>query len=93
MGSHKVDNVNKESSSPAAVFEAIHAIMHLFRAEQYRVLRDGPHDLTHMEGKLMGFFAENPGATLRDTANVTMFHAGYRTRCQFPGFTKRRIVS
>lgn len=52
--------------SASAVFEAIHAIMHQYRAAQYRVLRDGPHDLTHMEGKVLGYFAHHPGATQSD---------------------------
>lgn len=63
----KVDNVNKKpGSGTAEVFDSVHRIMHLFRSEQYRVLRDGPYELTHMEGRLMGFFARRPGATLRD---------------------------
>jgi DNA-binding MarR family transcriptional regulator len=61
-----VDNVNHKPGGPEEVFEAIHTIMHLFRSEQYRVVRDGPDDLTHLEGRLLGFFARNPGATLRD---------------------------
>ncbi len=71
---HKsVDFVNQVGSAPAAttatadeVFEAIHTVMHLFRSEQYRVLRDGPHDLTHMESKVLGFFVRHPGATQSD---------------------------
>jgi len=49
-----------------AAFESIHSVMHLYRAQQYRVLRDGPHDLTHMENKVLGFFAAHPGSTLRE---------------------------
>lgn len=49
-------------------FESIHAVMHLYRARQYRVLRDGPHDITHMEGKVLGFFAHHPQATQSDLA-------------------------
>ena len=68
-----VDLINKPSDEPAAasgdeVFEAIHTVMHLFRSEQFRVLRDGPHDLTHMESKVLKFYARNPGTTLRDLA-------------------------
>jgi DNA-binding MarR family transcriptional regulator len=48
------------------VFASIHTIMHLFRAEQYRVLREGRYELTHMEGKILGFFNRHQGATLRD---------------------------
>ena len=58
----------KKKTGPLAddVFASIHTIMHLFRAEQYRVLRKGGYDLTHMEGKILGFFIRHPGATLRD---------------------------
>lgn len=54
------------ADSATAVFEAIHTIMHLYRARQYRELRDGAHDLTHLEGKVLGFFARHPGATQSD---------------------------
>jgi DNA-binding MarR family transcriptional regulator len=62
-----VADVNKKTESLADdVFASIHTIMHLFRAEQYRVLREGRYDLTHMEGKILGFFNRHQGATLRD---------------------------
>ncbi|MFT4046546.1 MAG: MarR family transcriptional regulator [Solimonas sp.] len=48
------------------MFEAIHNVMHLYRAQQYRALREAPLELTHMEGKALGFFARRPGATLSD---------------------------
>ncbi|SDI70830.1 MarR family winged helix-turn-helix transcriptional regulator [Pseudomonas panipatensis] len=51
---------------PEDVFESIHAVMHLYRSRQYRVLRDGPYDLTHMEFKALSFFARHPDATLSD---------------------------
>ena len=54
--------------SPEALFEAIHTVMHRYRANQYRVLRDGGHDLTHMDGKVLGYFARHPGATQKDLA-------------------------
>ncbi|MGA0609659.1 MarR family winged helix-turn-helix transcriptional regulator [Caldimonas sp. KR1-144] len=68
-----VDHVKHVGAGPAAaapddVLEAVHAVMHAWRARQYRVLRDGPHDLTHMEGKLLGFFARHPGATQSELA-------------------------
>jgi DNA-binding MarR family transcriptional regulator len=50
----------------SAIFEAIHTIMHLYRARQYREVRDDPHDLTHLEGKVLGYFARHPGATQSD---------------------------
>ena len=67
MSREQVDNVNKNTPDlPQDVFDSIHAVMHLFRAEQYRAFRDAPHPLTHMEGKLLGFFARRPDATLSD---------------------------
>lgn len=63
----QVNIVNKTPVRlPDEVFESIHTIMHLYRARQYRVLRDGPHDITHMENKVLGFFARHPGATQSD---------------------------
>jgi DNA-binding MarR family transcriptional regulator len=62
-----VDNVNRKSAHPSdEVFDLIHTIMHLFRSQQYRGLPDGSRHLTHMEGKLLDFFARHPGATLSD---------------------------
>jgi DNA-binding MarR family transcriptional regulator len=67
MNRTKVANVNKKTAEVADdVFESIHTVMHLFRSEQYRVLREGRYHLTHMEGKILGFFIRHPGATLRD---------------------------
>ena len=48
------------------LFEAIHEIMHLYRAQQYRSLRATPHELTHMESRALGHIARHPGATGRD---------------------------
>ena len=65
-----IDNVNKKALPLAEeVFEHIHAIMHLHRSQQHRSLRDGAHDLTHMEGKVLGYFAHHPGATQSDLAS------------------------
>ncbi|ALV06091.1 MarR family winged helix-turn-helix transcriptional regulator [Roseateles depolymerans] len=50
------------------VLELIHTVMHQYRARQYRVLKDGPHDITHMDGKVLGFFHRHPGATQSDLA-------------------------
>ena len=64
-----IDNVNQVASTePSAddVFEAIHTVMHLYRSGQYR---DGPHGLSHMEGKVLGYFAHHPGATQKDLAD------------------------
>jgi DNA-binding MarR family transcriptional regulator len=70
-----VDNVNhKGIADDAAVLELVHAVMHRFRALQYRALEprardDGDAGLTHMEGKVLGFFAHHPDATQRDLAH------------------------
>jgi DNA-binding MarR family transcriptional regulator len=65
----QVDIVNH---SPKAldndVLEAIHTVMHQLRSLQYRVLRDGPHQVTHMESKVLGYFGRQPGATQSDLA-------------------------
>ncbi|SDD03364.1 DNA-binding transcriptional regulator, MarR family [Massilia sp. PDC64] len=64
-----VDQVNQNPPSPALeVLERVHAIMHLYRSAQQRSLRAGPHDLAHMEIKVLGFFARRPGATQSDLA-------------------------
>ncbi|QBE63269.1 MarR family winged helix-turn-helix transcriptional regulator [Pseudoduganella lutea] len=57
---------DKPADSASAVFDAIHEIMHLYRAQQYRELRAGPHDVTHIEAKVLGYFARHPGATQSD---------------------------
>ena len=65
---NKVDKVNHIPADVAdELFDAIHALMHLFRARQHRALReDGPQDLTHQEFKTLMFFARRPGATQAD---------------------------
>jgi DNA-binding MarR family transcriptional regulator len=66
---NKVDKVNQKTPSPALeVLERVHDIMHLYRSAQQRSLRAGPHDLAHMEIKVLGFFARRPGATQSDLA-------------------------
>lgn len=65
----QVDKVNQNSiGSPSDVFEAIHAIMHLHRAQQLRASQEGGAPLTHMENKVLGYFGRHPGATQRDLA-------------------------
>ena len=82
-----VDHV-KHKGEADEVLEAIHAVMHLYRARQYRVLRDGEHDVTHLESKVLGFFAHHPGATLselsahsgRDKGQLARLVGGLRER-------------
>lgn len=67
-----VDIVNQRESASAAgdedVLELVHALMHDYRSLQYRALRDGPHDITHMDSKVLAFFGRHPGATQSDLA-------------------------
>jgi len=64
-----VDLVNQiGSAAPDDVIESIHAVMHLFRSQQYRALRGGPHEMTHMDARVLGFFARHPGATQSELA-------------------------
>ena len=65
----QVDKVNQNSlESGTDVFEAIHAIMHLYRSQQLRASQAGDAPLTHMETKTLAYFGRNPGATQRDLA-------------------------
>ena len=74
------------------VLELVHRVMHDYRSLQYRLLRDGPHEITHMEGKVLGFFAHHPGATQRDLAQ----HSG-RDKAQMArliaGLRERGLLS
>lgn len=63
-----IDTVNRlpgDIPSAEEVFEAIHQLMHLYRTRQYKV---APPGLTHLEGKVLGFFARHPGATQSELA-------------------------
>lgn len=70
------------------VFETIHTLMHLYRGQQFRALRDGPEAITHMEAKVLGFFGRHPGATPtelvahsgRDKAQIARLLAGLKER-------------
>lgn len=89
-----MDKVNHPAAPASAavagdgVLETVHAVMHLYRSLQYRSLRDGPHDITHMDGKVLGYFARHPGATQsdlsahsgRDKAQLARLVKGLRER-------------
>ncbi|MDB5897551.1 MAG: hypothetical protein JWP41_1153 [Ramlibacter sp.] len=70
------------------VLDKVHSVMHLYRAQQYRVRRDEPDALTHMESKVLRFFARHPGATQselsahsgRDKGQLARLIAGLRER-------------
>lgn len=74
---------NKPSISDEDVLELVHRVMHQFRHQQFQVLRDGPYSITHMESKVLGFFARRPGATQRDLAE----HSG-RDKAQLARLVK-----
>jgi DNA-binding MarR family transcriptional regulator len=50
------------------VMELVHHVMHQYRSEQYRVLGGGASDITHMEGKVLGYVGRHRGATQSDLA-------------------------
>ena len=56
-----VDKVNL--SVGEEIVEAIDALRRLFRSEQQRALGDGPHGLTHMEGRVLNLIGRKPDAT------------------------------
>lgn len=62
-----VDNVNKKTAptEPDAL-ELVHKIMHLVRGAQYAILRNSGHELTHLEGKILGRLAARPGTRLSE---------------------------
>jgi DNA-binding MarR family transcriptional regulator len=67
-----VDNVNHHRRRPQdEVLDLVHSVMHQVRAQQYRVLRGGGHDITHMESKVLIYLARHPEATQRDMARDT----------------------
>lgn len=84
----QVDNVNRRVEVAEDVVEAVHAVMHLVRARQFRALKEGAHELSHMEAKVLGFFASHPGAAQgdlvrhsgRDKGQIARLIAGLRER-------------
>ncbi len=88
-----VDHVNKVAEPPGEaaadeLFELLHALMHLHRAQRQRALQDSALALTPMEGRVLGFFGRQPGATLselvahsgRDKGQLARLVAGLRER-------------
>jgi DNA-binding MarR family transcriptional regulator len=79
-----LDNVNQKGGRPEEpVLELVHSVMHAYRALQYRILRDGPHDITHMDSKVLAYFHRHPGATLSELAD----HSG-RDKAQLARLVK-----
>jgi DNA-binding MarR family transcriptional regulator len=66
------DNVNHSGRTGGnELLDLVHHVMHQYRSRQYRALRDGPHDITHMDSKVLSFFERRPGATQSDLAQHT----------------------
>ena len=68
-----VENVNHQVPVTAEqLFEALHGVMHRVRSQHQAELKTAAPALTPLEGRVLGFFARQPGATLSDLAA----HAG-----------------
>lgn len=87
--SKEVDNVNHMTTPvDADVLEIIHAVMHQVRSCQMRGAGTAPHDITPMEGKVLGFYSRHPGATPsdlvihtgRDKGQIARLIAGLRAK-------------
>ena len=64
-----LDKVNHSEPRPQdEVLELVHTVMHQYRSQQYQVLRDGGHDITHMEKKVLGYVDRHPHSTQSDLA-------------------------
>lgn len=85
---HSVDNVNNKITLATEVFDTIHTLMHRFKSQQFRALRDGPTAVTHLEAKALSFFRRHPGATSsewvahsgRDKAQIARLIAGLKDK-------------
>jgi DNA-binding MarR family transcriptional regulator len=87
----QVDNVNHVGPARAVdvdaaerTIELVHVVMHQFRSLQFQALRDHAHEVTHLESKVMGFFARHPDATVSDL----VAHSG-RDKAQLAKLVKR----
>lgn len=74
------------STAADEVVDLVHRVMHRFRTRQYQGLRDRPEAITHMESKVLGFFARHPGSTLSALAE----HSG-RDKAQLARLVKRLL--
>jgi DNA-binding MarR family transcriptional regulator len=64
----KVYQINAANPSAEDLFEAVHSTMHAYRAHSHYWKQDNPLGLTPMHGKVLGFFARNPGSTQKALA-------------------------
>ncbi len=84
----KVNNMDSPLPLGGDALDLVHTVMHRYRSEQYRVLRGGECDVTHMESKVLTYFGSHPGATQcelsghngRDKAQLARLIKGLRER-------------
>jgi DNA-binding MarR family transcriptional regulator len=82
----KVNNIDAPLGGDA--LDLVHTVMHQYRSEQYRALKGGECDVTHMESKVLTYFGRHPGATQcelsghngRDKAQLARLIKGLRER-------------
>ncbi|HVR51951.1 MAG TPA: MarR family winged helix-turn-helix transcriptional regulator [Pseudorhodoferax sp.] len=67
----KVNRYGRHTPVDDEVLELVHQVMHQFRSQLFQSLRQGAYELTHMESKVLGFYARHPGATQRDLVEHT----------------------
>ncbi|PZQ03240.1 MAG: MarR family transcriptional regulator [Variovorax paradoxus] len=67
----KVNRLGRQDPANDEVLELVHRVMHQFRSQLFQALRQGQHELTHMESKVLGFYAHRPGATQSDLVQHT----------------------
>ena len=59
-------STKSRSSAASEIFETIHSITHLYRSQQSRSLREGPHELGPMEFRALHFIARHSACTQSD---------------------------
>ena len=70
------------------MFEALHDVLHLYKARRQQAIAASGQPLSHMEAKVIAFFGRRPGATLsdlvahsgRDKSQLARLIAGLRER-------------
>lgn len=90
MSSIMKKQVDKVNQTPAAdeVFDAIHTVMHLYRSSRAQAFREDERDITHLESRVLDYFARHPGTTQsdlsahsgRDKAQLTRLLRGLREK-------------
>jgi DNA-binding MarR family transcriptional regulator len=59
-------STKSKPSADSEIFETIHSITHLYRSQQFRSLREGPHELGPMEFRALRFIARHSACTQSD---------------------------